>query len=323
MNAIMQNQASHVMSEFRDISIIHSHDWLSATSAIALKHIYRIPLISTVHSLEVGRRGGIYDDRQKLINDLEGRMVYESWRAITCSEFMKWSVSSQFSVPWDKIDVVPNGVNAERFKAPDNPSAEKNRFALPHEKIVFFVGRHVWEKGVDVFVGAVPYVLQECPEAKFVVSGKGYMTDKCKKLAWDFGVADKVLFTEYVDESTLNLLYHIADVVVCPSRYEPFGIVPLEAMACNTPVIISDTGGLNEIIEHEKDGLKVAANNSESLAYGIKRILKEPGLVQALKKNMPEKIKSVYDWGKIAERTGGIYNRVVSEYQKNNWKPVF
>lgn len=321
MNSLMQNQASQVMSEFRDIALIHTHDWLSATSAIALKHIYRIPLVSTIHSLEVGRRGGICDDRQKLINDIEGRMAYESWRVLACSEFMKRSISSQFSVPWDKIDVIPNGVNTERFKAPENLDQEKNRYAMPHEKIVFFVGRHVWEKGVDVLVGAVPEVLKDCPDAKFIISGKGYMTDKCKKLAWDFGVSDKVLFTEYVDDNTLNLLYHMADVVVCPSRYEPFGIVPLEAMACNTPVIISDTGGLNEIIEHERDGLKVAANNSESLAYGIKRILKDSKLVEFIKQNIPAKIKNIYDWNKISERTSAVYGQVVSEYQKNNWKP--
>ncbi len=321
MNVLMQNQASQVMSEFRDISLIHTHDWLSATSAIALKHIYRVPLVSTIHSLEVGRRGGIYDDRQKMINDLEGRLVFESWKVLTCSEFMKRSVSSQFSVPWDKIDVVPNGVNLEKFKAPQNLLSEKSRFALPHEKIVFFVGRHVWEKGVDVLVGAVPYVLKECPEAKFVISGKGYMTDKCKKLAWDFGVADKVLFTEYVDDDMLNLLYHLADVVACPSRYEPFGIVPLEAMACNTAVVISDAGGLNEIVEHEKDGLKVFANNSESLAHGIKRVLSEPELLSTLKKNMPEKVRSIYNWEKIAARTNAIYNQVVSDYQKSGWKP--
>ncbi|VVB61147.1 D-inositol-3-phosphate glycosyltransferase [uncultured archaeon] len=321
MNLLMQNEASQVISEFKDISLFHTHDWLSATSAIALKHIYRLPLISTVHSLEVGRRGGIYDDRQKMINDIEGRMVYESWKVLTCSEFMKRSVSSQFSVPWDKIDVVPNGVNAAKFKTPENLLAEKNRFALPHEKIVFFVGRHVWEKGVDVLVGAIPYVLKECPDAKFVISGKGYMTDKCKKLAWDFGVADKTLFTEYVDDNTLNLLYHLSDVVVCPSRYEPFGIVPLEAMASNAPVVISDTGGLNEIIEHEKDGLKVMTNNSESLAWGITRVLKDPGLAQFMKKNAAEKVRSIYDWEKIAARTCNIYNQVISDYQKNSWKP--
>lgn len=321
MNTIMQNQASQVMSEFRGISLFHAHDWLSATSAVSLKHIYRMPLVSTVHSLEVGRRGGIYDDRQKLINDIEGRMVYESWKVLTCSEFMKRSVSSQFSVPWDKIEVIPNGVNLSRFRAPENMWEQKNRFALPHEKIVFFVGRHVWEKGVDVLMGAVPYVLKECPDAKFVISGKGYMTDKCKKLAWDFGVSDKVMFTEYVDDNTLNLLYHISDAVACPSRYEPFGIVPLEAMACNAPVVISDTGGLNEIIEHEKDGLKVMSNNSESLAWGINRILKDPGLCEHLKKNAFEKVKNIYDWEKIAARTNALYGGVVAEYQKNTWKP--
>lgn len=321
MNILMQNQASEVISEFGDMPLIHSHDWLSATSAVSLKHIYRIPLISTIHSLESGRRGGIYDDRQRLISDIEGRAVYESWRVITCSEFMKRCVCSQFSAPWDKVDVIPNGVNTEKFKAPANLGEEKSKFVLPHEKVVLFVGRHVWEKGVDVLVGAIPFVLKEVPDAKFVISGKGYMTGKCKELAHQFGVAHKTLFTEYIDDATLNTLYHVADAVACPSRYEPFGIVPLEAMACNAPVIVSDIGGLDEIVEHEKDGLKVWQNHSESLAHGIIRLLKDPALAETLKKNALEKIRTVYNWEKIAGTTLGVYGRVISEYEKNSWKP--
>jgi len=172
MNILMYNQASEAILQIDGVEILHAHDWIVSACAVNLKHTYRIPLISTIHSLEVGRRGGIYDDRQTLINDLEARLTFESWRVITCSQFMKQSVCKAFYTPWDKVDVVPNGVNSKRHEVTVDLSEIRSRFSLPHEKIVLFVGRHVWEKGVDVLVGAVPYVLKDVPEAKFVIAGQ-------------------------------------------------------------------------------------------------------------------------------------------------------
>lgn len=322
MNVLMQNQAGKVIEEFKDISLIHAHDWLVATAAIGLKHIYRIPLLSTIHSLEEGRRGGIYEDRQELIHDIERKMVYESWRVITCSNFMKQSVCSSFYTPWDKIDVIPNGVNMSKYDFNYDRYAEiRAKFALPHEKIVFFVGRHVWEKGVDVLVGAVQSVLKEVPEAKFVITGEGYMTDKCRDLTNQMGLGDKVLFTGYTDDDTLDALLHISDVIVIPSRYEPFGIVALEGMASRTPVVASDTGGLSEIIQHEINGLKVWSGHSESLAIGISRVLKDNGLKENIVTNAYNIVKSTYNWENIAGMTKSTYERIIDEYNKADWKP--
>lgn len=322
MNVLMQNQASKVIEEFKDISLIHAHDWLVATAAIGLKHIYRIPLLSTIHSLEEGRRGGIYEDRQELIHDIERKMVYESWRVITCSNFMKQSVCSSFYTPWDKIDVIPNGVNMSKYDFNYDRYAEiRNKFALPYEKIVFFVGRHVWEKGVDVLVGAVGSVLKEVPEAKFVITGEGYMTEKCRDLTNQMGLGNKVLFTGYTDDDTLDALLHISDVVVIPSRYEPFGIVALEGMASRTPVVASDTGGLSEIIQHEVNGLKVWSGHSESLAIGISRVLKDNGLKENIVTNAYNTVKSTYNWQNIANMTKSTYERIIDEYNKADWKP--
>ncbi|MFH1127533.1 MAG: glycosyltransferase family 4 protein, partial [archaeon] len=322
MNVLMQNKASEVIEEFKDISLIHAHDWLVATAAVGIKHIFRIPLISTVHSLEKGRRGGIYEDRQELINDLERKMVYESWRVITCSHFMKQCVCSSFSTPWDKIDVIPNGVDMSRYDFDYARYQEaKGRFALPHEKIVFFVGRHVWEKGLDVLIGAARSVIAEVPDVKFVVTGEGYMTDKCKDMAHQMGLGDKVMFTGYTDEETLNGLFHVSDVIAVPSRYEPFGIVALEGMASRTPVVAADTGGLSEIIQHDINGLKVWAGHSESLAVGIKRILKDPKLKESIVSNAYDTVKNTYSWGAIANMTKATYERIAGEYQKASWKP--
>ncbi len=322
MNVLMQKHASQVIEEFKDVSLIHAHDWLVATAAVGLKHIFRIPLISTIHSLEEGRRGGIYEDRQALIHDIERKMVYESWRVIVCSNFMKQSVCSAFSTPWEKVDVVVNGVDVSKYSSDSGHYSEvRGRFALAHEKIVFFVGRHVWEKGVDVLVGAVQSVLSEVPDAKFVIAGEGYMTDKCKALVWQMGFGDKVLFTGYTDDKTLDALLHVSDVVVIPSRYEPFGIVALEGMASHTPVVVADTGGLSEIVQHEVNGLKVWSGHSESLAIGIKRVLVDGGLKDSIVNNAYGNVRDMYSWENVAGMTKGVYDRVVDEYNCADWKP--
>ena len=200
-------------------------------------------------------------------------------------------------------------------------SEVRSRFALSHEKIIFFVGRHVWEKGVDVLIGAVQSVLSDMPDAKFVITGEGYMTDKCKDMTWQMGLGEKVLFTGYTDDKTLDALLHVSDVIVIPSRYEPFGIVALEGMASHTPVVAADTGGLSEIIQHEVTGLKVWSGHSDSLAMGIKRILKNDGLRSSIINNAYDTVTSTYNWDKIAGDTKGIYERVIEEYNCADWKP--
>ncbi len=323
MNMLLQIEAAGIFRENR-VSIIHAHDWLSTTTAVALKHIYRVPLIATIHALESGRYGGIRGDRQVLIHDLEGKLVFEAWRVICCSNFMKYSVVSTFATPEDKIDVVPNGVETAEFDSLQfNEQEFKNRFALPHEKIVLFVGRHVWEKGLDILMGAVPMILEKHPEAKFVVTGDGYHRQHCESLAKQNVPEGKVLFTGYVDDDTLKKLMKIADVIVVPSRYEPFGIVALEAMAARTPVVVADTGGLSEIVEHEKTGIKVWVENSESLAWGVKYVLDENNREKIMRmvENAYSTVKEKYSWDNAAKLTRKIYERVLKEYEKVTWKP--
>ncbi|MEM2995804.1 MAG: glycosyltransferase family 4 protein, partial [Candidatus Bathyarchaeia archaeon] len=102
--------------------------------------------------------------------------------------------------------------------------------------------------------------------------------------------------------------------------YEPFGITALEAMAAQTPVVASDTGGLAEIIEHDKTGVKVFPNNSDSLAWGITRVLLDPNYAKWLRANAYDKVLKEYTWGRIAEKTKILYQWVYDEYQSGSWK---
>lgn len=321
MNVNMQKEAAALARSIGGkIDIFHAHDWLVATAGIGLKHVFRKPFFATMHSTEIGRRNGIHTDYERMIHETEAWLTYEAWKVICCSDYMISHVRWAFGLPPDKLVMVPNGVNFEAYarKEDEDLSQFRNRFALPQEKLVLFVGRLVYEKGAHVLVSAVPKVLDEI-DAKFVIVGNGYMKDQLSELARGMGISHKVMFTGFVDDETLRKLQKCADVSVVPSLFEPFGIVALEAMAAGSPVVVSDAGGLSEIVTHELDGVKVYAGNPDSLSWGITRVLTDEGLANRLRANARRKVQEKYNWNTIAQKTKKVYETVLSEYSKSFW----
>jgi glycosyltransferase involved in cell wall biosynthesis len=321
MNINMQKEAAALVRSLGGrIDIFHAHDWLVATAGIGLKHVFRRPFFATMHSTEIGRRNGIHTDYERMIHETEAWLTYEAWKVICCSDYMISHVRWAFGLPPDKLVRVPNGVNFEVYarKENENVSQFRSRFALPQEKIVLFVGRLVHEKGAQVLVSAIPKVLEKI-NAKFVFVGNGYMKDQLSDLVRGMGIAHKVMFTGFVDDETLRKLQKCADVSVVPSLFEPFGIVALEAMAAGSPVVVSDTGGLSEIVNHEVDGVKVFTGNPDSLSWGIIRVLTDEAFANRLRTNARRKVREKYDWDTIAQQTKTVYEAVLSEYSKSFW----
>ena len=187
-------------------------------------------------------------------------------------------------MPSDKLVMVPNGVNTHNYDGNGDLKDFRSKFALPEEKIVLFVGRLVYEKGIHVLINAVPKILSKV-NAKFIIVGSGYMKEQLLNIVRSMGLEHKVLFEGFMDEATLLKLQRCADVSVVPSLFEPFGIVALEAMAAQSPVVASDTGGLSEIIEHDVTGVKVYPNNPDSLAWGITKVLLDENYAKRLRDN--------------------------------------
>ncbi|MGA9388457.1 MAG: glycosyltransferase family 4 protein [Candidatus Bathyarchaeia archaeon] len=321
MNVNMQKEAAALINGLGgNVDVIHAHDWLVATAAIGLKHVFRKPLFATIHSTETGRRNGIHFDYERMIHETEAWLTYEAWKVICCSDYMISHVQWAFSLPSDKLVMVPNGVNYEAYSKyrTEDLSQFRSKFALPEEKIVLFVGRLVYEKGVHVLVNAAPKVLDKV-NAKFIIVGNGYMKDQLSGLAKGMGLAHKVMFTGFIEDETLRRLQTCADVSVVPSLFEPFGIVAVEAMAAKSPVVVSDTGGLSEIVEHDVNGVKVYVSNPDSLAWGITKVLTDNSYANWLRTNAYKKIQEKYNWNKIAEQTKTIYSNVLSEYSKSFW----
>jgi len=321
MNVNMQKEAANLVNSLDGkVDVFHAHDWLVANAGIGLKHVFRRPLLVTIHSTEIGRRNGIHFDYERMIHETEAWFTYEAWRVICCSDYMVSHVRWAFGLPGDKLVMVPNGVNAEVYAKTESwdLSGFRGKFALPEEKIVLFVGRLVHEKGVHVLVNAVPKVLGKV-NAKFIIVGNGYMKEQLSNIVKNIGLAHKVMFTGFVDDETLRKLQKCADVSVVPSLFEPFGIVALEAMAAKSPVVVSDTGGLSEIVEHDVTGVKVYPDNPDSLAWGITKVLLDEAYANRIRTNAYKEVQEKYDWYKIAQQTKAVYEAVLNEYSKSIW----
>jgi glycosyltransferase involved in cell wall biosynthesis len=321
MNLNMQKEAAAIVNKLANkIDVFHAHDWLVATSGIGLKHVFRKPLLVTIHSTEIGRRDGIHTDTEKMINETEAWLTYEAWKVICCSDYMVSHVRWAFGLPEDKLVMTPNGVNTNIYKRIEKEDHEsfRTKFALPEERIVLYVGRLVYEKGIHVLINAVPKVLQKV-NAKFIIVGSGYMKEQLLNIVRSMKLEHKVLFAGFVDDKTLLRLQKCADVSVVPSLFEPFGIVALEAMAAKSPVAVSDTGGLSEIVDHDLTGFKAYPNNPDSLAWGITKILLDENYKNHIVGNAYRKVQEKFNWEKIAQQTKRIYKTVLGEYSKSFW----
>lgn len=314
-NFTLLEGAYRLINKFGKPNLIHAHDWLVSYSSVCLKHSLDIPLIATIHATEMGRNHGIHNDLQRYIHQREWFLTFEAWKVFTCSEYMKKEVNLAFATPLDKIEVVPNAIDAEKYNIEFEKEPFRSQFAHPEEKIVFYVGRMVREKGVEVLIEAIPKVLSEYPQAKFLIVGGGY-NEHLKRRAWELGIYQKVYFTGYVDDETLTKIYKVIDCAVYPSLYEPFGIVALEAMAAGVPVVTSDIGGFKEIVEHTVTGIHTWANNPDSLAWGILQILKNPEYAEKLKREAKKRVKEKFSWEKSAEKAIEIYEAVLKEHRK-------
>ncbi|WP_409342698.1 1,4-alpha-glucan branching protein domain-containing protein [Paenibacillus sp. MBLB4367] len=315
LNLAMVDYARNLAKHHVAFDIIHAHDWLVSQAAQTLKHRLNVPLVATIHATEHGRNQGLFTPLQHDIHGLEWELTYEACRVIGCSLYMEDEIRRLFGLPEGKIDMIPNGVDSEAMKAGSLRSELRNRYALPHEKIVMFVGRLVREKGVQVLLDSIPLVTASCPDAKFVVAGKGPMLQTLERQAHAQGVDGRVAFAGFIEDSDRNELYAMSAAAVFPSLYEPFGIVALEAMAAGVPVIVSGTGGLQEIVRHGVDGLTALPGNAESLAAQIIRVLQDEGGAGALASRGLHKVRTQYDWSSIAERTIDCYGKAAAASQ--------
>ena len=313
MNFNLIAKANELIAKEGNFDVIHAHDWLVAYAAKTLKNSYNIPLVATIHATEAGRNSGIHDEVQRYINDTEWLLTYEASEVLVNSNYMKNELQRLFGLPYEKINVVPNGVNLTTFNNVERDYDFRRKYALDNEKIILFMGRLVYEKGIQHLIAAMPKILSRYHDSKLIVAGKGGMLDELKAQVRNLNIENKVYFTGYLDSKQVCKMYKAADVSVFPSTYEPFGIVALEAMLAGVPTVVSDVGGLNEIVEHRVNGMKSYAGNPNSIADSILELLFNPQLCNNVVKQAKLKVKNEYNWTKIAQDTHFVYQKAICE----------
>ncbi|WP_238420036.1 glycosyltransferase family 4 protein [Gordonia sp. 'Campus'] len=281
--------------------VVHAHDWLVAHPAIALAELFDVPLVSTIHATEAGRHSGWVSGRiNRQVHSVEWWLVSESDALITCSASMRDEVHRLFGYEAADISVIHNGIDIRTW-----PFAERSHPGGPPE--LLFAGRLEYEKGVQDLLAALPRIRRSHPGTTLTVAGEGTQRDWLMEQARKHRVTRSVNFVGAVDHDQLVTLMHRCDAIVLPSRYEPFGIVALEAAATGAPLIVSTAGGLGEAVQEPDTGLSFAPADVAGLATAVRATLSDPGAAAQRARRARARLTAEFSWAEVAERTASVH----------------
>jgi glycosyltransferase involved in cell wall biosynthesis len=233
--------------------------------------------------------------------------TYWADRVIAVSLSLKREVEWMYQVPGWKVFVVYNGVNVHNYDGWIEPAEVKRRYSIgPTDPTVLFSGRMVHQKGPDLLVEAVPFILKYYPRAKFVFAGDGELRNSVECRAQQLGVAHATRFIGFQSSVILVDLYKACDVICVPSRNEPFGIVILEAWSAGKPVVSTKNGGPEEFVWHQVNGLKVYTN-PDSIAWGLGTLFTDFEWARWMGRNGRIAAETAFVLDTIAEQTVSAY----------------
>ena len=278
--------------------VIHAHDWMTFPAGIEAKRVSGKPLIVHVHATEYDRAGQNGDPS---VCAIERKGMHEADHIVAVSQRTKTIVVSQYGVLPQKIEVIHNGI------LPAGKSSAN--FAIPIGScIITFLGRITYQKGPMYFVEAARKVVQQFPDAHFVLAGAGDLLPQIINRVAQLRLSNNFHFTGFIKGEQVNKIWAISDVYVMPSVSEPFGITPLEAIQAGVPVIISNQTGVSEVMPH---AIKVDFWDTQALAEAICSVLKYKSLSNTLKKNSKKEIKNI-TWDKAATKIKTLYHELTN-----------
>lgn len=303
-----------IKKEAYRFDVVCVHDWLSSVAGAIIKNETKIPVVFHVHSTEWGRSGG---HGSEVVSHFEQSTAQVADRVITVSHAMRDDLI-RHGWPEAKISVVWNGVDPERYNPskcnPKDIEKVRDRYNIKKdERMLFFLGRLTWVKGVRNLVQAMPLILKDYPKTKLMILGKGEEQKDITETASRLGIEDKVVCRfEFIPEEERILHYAAADACIFPSVYEPFGIVSLEAMAMAKPVVVGAHGvvGFREQVISsgpDQSGIHVNGEDPADISWGIKETFKDSQRAKVWGENGRKRVLQYFTWEKVAEQTLQIY----------------
>jgi glycosyltransferase involved in cell wall biosynthesis len=272
--------------------IIHCHDWMTVGAGLAARRFSGKPLLLQIHSLEIDRCGRNADPH---IEQIERCGLKEADRIIAVSQISKNRLVEHYRIAEEKVAVLYNGVDAPGWNSPRRPAAPLRN------PLVSFVGRLSWQKGPDRFLQVARRIRRRMPGARFVMAGDGELLPTLKTEAARLHLP--VAFPGFLTHQALTSLLSLSDVMIMPSRFEPFGIAALEAAAAGVPVVLSSTCGVREVLP---GALLAKPDTASGLASAALRLLESPGLRQFHSRCNLAAVQSL-SWTKAAASLSGIY----------------
>lgn len=322
MPAFTRNMMSFIRTEGVSYELLHANFWMSAMVAADIKKLLHIPFVVTFHALGAIRRlhQGSHDKFPPERIDIEKRIVQQADYVIAECPQDKEDLVRYYQASADRIAIIPCGFNPHEFYPLDRLLARRVLNIDPSDSVVLQLGRIVPRKGIDNVIRAMGRVKRTSTTARLiVVGGESDNIDpalnpeiaRLQKIAAEENVSEVVTFTGRKQRDVLKYYYAAADVFVTTPWYEPFGITPLESMACGTPVIGANVGGIKFTVEDGKSGFLVPPDDPDALAIKIYELLNDPALRSAMRENSIRRVNGLFTWSKVTDMIVALYERVI------------
>jgi glycogen(starch) synthase len=294
--------------------VVHAHDWLVAHPAIALADVLEVPLVATIHATEAGRYSGwLSSPLSRQVHSAEWWLAQRADTVITCSAAMRAEVAELFDVDPGAIVVLHNGIAPRRWRAnAARVRAVRERYAPGEAPVLLYFGRLEYEKGVHDLIAALPRIRRVHRGTRLLVAGTGTAHDQLVAAVETHRVRRNVTFTGHLPDPDLAALLRAVDAVVLPSRYEPFGIVALEAAAAGAPLVASTAGGLGEVVVDGETGVSFAPGDVAGLATAVGAVLADPAAAARRARAARKRLGSAFEWSRIAADTASVYAAATS-----------
>ncbi len=298
-----------------DADIAHAHTWYADMAGLWIRTLYRIPLVVTLHSMEPLRpwKADQLSTGYLLSTWIEKTAVEAADRVIAVSATMREDILAHFRVDPSKVIVIHNGIDPERFRPTDKRDA-LDGFGV-RTPYVLFVGRitdqkgifHLLEAATRLPAGVQVVLCASAPDTPEIEARLRRAVSAHPNAVW---------INEMVPHDVVTQLYSHAAVFACPSVYEPFGLINLEAMACETPVVASAVGGILEVVVDGETGLLVEPARPDVLAEALTRVLANPALGRSMGRAGRRRVETRFSWSSVAERTEQVYSDAIAEFKR-------
>ncbi|MEK7269557.1 MAG: glycogen synthase [Planctomycetota bacterium] len=297
-----------------DADIVHTHTWYAHFGGFMAQTLFGIPFVATCHSLEPLRP---WKEHQlgrgyQLSTFVETLGITQADRIVAVSKVMKDDILKCFKVAPEKIDVIHNGIDLDVWQRRPLDPELKAKYGIKDDYILF-IGRPTPQKGMEHLLAAADKIPVQIVLGAVGADTKEYedrMIEEAKKKP------NIVWIHELLKENEYSQLYSAAKVFVCPSVYEPFGIINLEAMACGTPVVASEVGGIPEVVVPGETGFLVPPAQPEAIAECVNRLLKDPATARRYGDNGRKRVEAKFSWSYIARQTKAMYENLVEEKKR-------